>query len=55
MKNNMLKLGTKTKYGEIAAITNRDGERYYMIVDDKLGVSFLPADVVEEDLKESEL
>jgi hypothetical protein len=51
----MLKLGTKTKYGEVVCITFKEGERYYMIVDDQLEVSLLPADIVENEIEETKI
>ena len=43
-----LNLGTFVKpYGKIAAISFRDGERYYILVDKRGGVALMPADVIE--------
>ena len=42
----MVNLGAKTKWGKVAAIVFRDGERYYMMA--KVGaVALMPADVIE--------
>ncbi len=47
----MLKLGTKTKFGKIAAVMNTEGERYYFIIDKKGIVSLMPAKVIEQMLR----
>ena len=44
----MLMLGTKTRWGKIAAVENISGERYYWIIDKCGTVSMLPACIVEE-------
>lgn len=42
----MLKLGTMTKWGKIAAIGMVEGERYYWMVG-KGGISMIPAATAE--------
>lgn len=44
------KIGTKTQWGKIQAISWRDGERFYMILNKQGVVSLMPADVVEDSL-----
>lgn len=47
LRNTPLPLGTPTRWGPIAAISFRDGERYYFMIDKHKTVSLMPADVVE--------
>ena len=49
-RNNMLEIGTRTKYGEVADITNKGEDLYYVIVNDKLEVSLVPVKEVEDSL-----
>ncbi len=42
----MVKLGTKTPWGNVAGVHYKDGERYYFLVAKGL-VSYMPADVIE--------
>lgn len=50
--NKPLPLGTKTIWGKIGAITNKGGERYYMMSKNKgLDVALMPADIVERMVK----
>lgn len=44
---NPLKMGTSTKYGIVKAISFREGERYYMLINQSGTVSLMPADAVE--------
>ena len=44
----IIPIGTKTKWGKIAAIRTIEGERYYFMVDKDGGVAMMPANVVEE-------
>lgn len=39
-------LGTKTQWGEVAAVTNQGGERYYMMTKNGV-VSLMPASLIE--------
>ncbi len=43
----MLKLGTMTPWGKVAAVGVIGGERYYWLVDRDILVSMLPASLVE--------
>lgn len=43
----MLDLGAKTQWGTVAAITNRGGERYYMMTDKDGSVALMPASTVD--------
>ena len=43
----MIELGTKTQWGEVACIGRKDGERYYMMVDDDGVVTLMPDDMME--------
>ena len=43
-----LRLGTKTMWGPIAAVGNRGGERFYMMIDKNGVVALMPGPVVEE-------
>lgn len=40
-----LRLGTKTRYGEIAAVGTRNGERFYMMIDKHKSVTLMPGDL----------
>lgn len=44
----ILPLGTRTPWGRIGAVTNRGGERFYMMSKSKgAEVALMPADIVE--------
>ena len=50
----LVKLGTKTKWGRVAAVGSIGGERHYWMVKEAtstkaLCVSMMPADMVESD------
>ena len=47
----IIPLGTKTKWGKIAAVGFRDGERYYMMIDKHGSVALMPAEAVEESVQ----
>jgi len=42
-------IGSKTPWGTVEAISFREGERYYMMINKHGVVSLMPADVVEPD------
>ncbi len=46
-----LKLGTPTRWGKIASVGCRNGERYYMMVDKHKCVTLMPAGDVEAEVK----
>ncbi len=46
----MKKIGDLTKWGIIKGITNKDGERYYFIINKYNHTSLMPADIVEYQL-----
>jgi hypothetical protein len=46
--NPLVKLGSQTQWGKVAAVGMREGERYYCLLNADTGVvSMMPADVVE--------
>lgn len=47
MKQEIVPLGTKLKWGTVEGVQSMGGERYYFIVCNKTGTTYLPADVVE--------
>jgi len=47
----MLEIGTKTRWGEVADVTNKGETLYYVIVDG-VEVALIPVKEVEESLKE---
>ena len=49
----IIPIGTKTPHGKVIAITNKGGERYYFL-EDGCGIALLPADVVEDSIKQGE-
>lgn len=50
----MLKIGTDTKYGRVAGVRTKDGERYYMLLTFDGVVSLMPADVIEAEVQDVE-
>lgn len=42
----IIPLGTKTKFGKVAAVGMKEGERFYMFID-RIGVTLIPAEIAE--------